>query len=64
MVRREKAVLDLTARVEALDRQVDAFKGLPKDRDEARGEVERVGKELLGLQRRRDGMFEALVEKG
>lgn len=64
VVRREKGVMELTERVKDLEAQVEAFKGLPKDRDAARREVEKVGKELVSLQRKRDKMFEELVEKG
>ena len=64
VVRREKMVLEMGERVRELEGRVDAFKGLPKDRDEARREVEKVGKELGRLQRKRDRMFEGLVEKG
>jgi HAUS augmin-like complex subunit 1 len=64
VVRREKSVAELSERVEALEAQVQAFIGLPRDRDAARREVERVGKELVELQRKRDRMFEELVEQG
>jgi HAUS augmin-like complex subunit 1 len=64
IVRREGDLLDLGERVERLEARVDAFKGLPGDRDGARKEVERVGNDLGRLQRRRDELFEGLVEKG
>ena len=64
VVGREKLVLEFGERVSELEDQVKAFKGLPRDREEARREVEKVGRELVGLQRRRDRMFEELVEKG
>ena len=64
VVRREKTVTELGEKVKQLEAQVEAFKGLPKDRDAARREVEKVGKELAGLQRQRDKMFEELFEKG
>jgi HAUS augmin-like complex subunit 1 len=64
VVRRERSVTELTERVKDLEAQVEAFKGLPKDKDAARREVEKASKELASLQRRRDKMFEALVEKG
>jgi HAUS augmin-like complex subunit 1 len=63
VVRREKGVMDLSERVKELESQVEAFKGLPRDRDAARKEVEKVGRELASLQRKRDRMFEELVEK-
>lgn len=64
VVRREKSVMELSERVKELEAQVDAFKGLPKDRDAARMQVERTMKDLASLQRKRDRMFEELVEKG
>jgi HAUS augmin-like complex subunit 1 len=64
VVRREKGVIEMGERLKSLEAQVEAFKGLPKDRDAARKEVEKVGKELANLQRKRDVMFEELVEKG
>lgn len=64
VVKREKSVMELSKRVKDLEAQVEAFKGLPKDKDAARREVERASKELATLQRRRDKMFEELVEQG
>ena len=64
LVKREKGVMELGERVKQLEAQVEAYKGLPKDRDAARREVEKASKELAGLQRQRDKMFEELVEKG
>jgi len=64
VVRRERNVTELAEKVKQLDAQVSAFKGLPKDRDAARREVEKAEKELEQLQSKRDKMFEALVQKG
>jgi HAUS augmin-like complex subunit 1 len=63
IVRREAQILDLGERVEVLERQVDKFRGLPGDIQGARNEVARVEKEVVGLKRRRDDLFEGLVEK-
>lgn len=64
IVQRESDLLELGERVARLEGRVDAFKGLPGDRDGARREVEKAGNELGRLQRRRDELFEGLVEKG
>jgi HAUS augmin-like complex subunit 1 len=64
VVRRENATVELSERVKDLEAQVEAFKGLPRDRDAARGEVEKLGRELAALQRKRDRMFEELIEQG
>ncbi|KIW02774.1 uncharacterized protein PV09_05836 [Verruconis gallopava] len=64
VVRREKGVIELTERVKDLEAQVEAFKGLPRDKDAARQVVEKASKELAALQRQRDKMFEELIEKG
>lgn len=62
MVEEEKDVLELQENSEALEGRVSAFKGLAPDRELAKLEVERVRRELVGLERKRDGLFEGLVE--
>jgi HAUS augmin-like complex subunit 1 len=46
-----------------LDARVKAFMGLPADTDAARRELERVRDELGDITRRRDAVFEGLVER-
>lgn len=64
IAKREKNIEELRVNVESLEKQVDAFRGLPNDRDGARKEVERAVEELAALQSKRDGIFEGWVEKG
>ena len=59
----EKELRDLEKRVRGLEGRVRGFEGLPPDKDMALLEVERMRKELEGLVRKRDGLFEGLVEK-
>ena len=60
----EQRLHDLKAQVGLLEKQVEAFRGLPKNKDGARKEVERANRELEALKRQRDGLFEGLVQKG
>lgn len=46
MLERAKGLADLEAEVEGLEAQVDAYKGLPADREAARKEVGRLEVEL------------------
>ena len=59
----EKELRDLEKRVRGLEGRVRGFEGLPPDKDMALLEVERMRRELEGLVRKRDGLFEGLVEK-
>lgn len=58
----EKALVELRGRVQELEAKVRAFEGLPASKEDARAEVKRLENELNGLRRRRDGLFEGLVE--
>lgn len=58
----ERELRDLEARVRGLEGRVRGFEGLPPDKEMALLEVERMRRELEGLVRKRDGMFEGLVE--
>jgi HAUS augmin-like complex subunit 1 len=58
----EKQVVELSETVRKLETQLQAFKGLPKNKNAARKEVQRVEKELTDLQTQRDALFEGLVE--
>jgi HAUS augmin-like complex subunit 1 len=64
VVAQEQQVSGLSERVQALESQLQAYKGLPKNKNAARKEVQKVEKELIELQKRRDMLFEGLVEKG
>ncbi|KAL8658397.1 MAG: hypothetical protein Q9226_001041 [Calogaya cf. arnoldii] len=58
----EREIRELEARVSGLEGKVRGFEGLPPDRELALTEVEKMRKELVVLARRRDEMFEGLVE--
>lgn len=60
----ERELRDLEARVRGLEGRVRGFEGLPPDKEMALLEVERMRRELEGLVRKRDGMFEGLVQRG
>jgi HAUS augmin-like complex subunit 1 len=48
-----------TAQLEA---QVEAFKGLPSDREAARKKVRSLEREVEKLRQERDGRFEGMVD--
>jgi HAUS augmin-like complex subunit 1 len=54
---------ELIAIVKDLEAQVKSYHGLPQDTDLARLELESIRVELRDLTRRRDNMFEGLVER-
>jgi HAUS augmin-like complex subunit 1 len=54
---------ELIAIVKNLEAQVKSYHGLPQDTDLARLELESIRVELRKLTRRRDNMFEGLVER-
>lgn len=58
----EREIRDLEARVSGLEGRVRGFEGLPPDKEMALMEVEKMRKELEALARRRDAMFEGLVD--
>ena len=60
----ERELRDLEARVRGLEGRGRGFEGLPPDKEMALLEVERMRKELEGLVRKRDCMFEGLIERG
>jgi HAUS augmin-like complex subunit 1 len=59
----EEEFLALLVRRNDLDAQVRSFQGLPPDPDAARHELERLRDELRQATRRRDTVFEGLVER-
>jgi HAUS augmin-like complex subunit 1 len=54
----EQEVLALQARVKGLEKQLADYQGLPPDLDAAREEYQRSQRELQGLTRRRDELFD------
>jgi HAUS augmin-like complex subunit 1 len=60
---REEEVRALRERVHALEGELEAFGGLPGDRDGARKKVLERQRELEALRERRDRAFEGLVER-
>lgn len=60
----ESAIILEEERIQYLEDRVKAFRGLPADKELALLEVERTRRELEELMRRRDSLFEALVEGG
>jgi HAUS augmin-like complex subunit 1 len=61
--RMEEDLMGLMRERNELDARVKAFMGLPADTDAARRELERVRDELGDITRRRDAVFEGLVER-
>ena len=59
----EAALGELRARVEELEGQVRRFRGLPMEKEAARREVRRLEAEAETVRRRRDGLFEGLVDR-
>lgn len=59
----ERELRDLEARVRGLEGRVRGYEGLPPDKELALLEVERMRRELDGLVRKSDGIFEGLVER-
>jgi HAUS augmin-like complex subunit 1 len=59
----EEELLALLAKRNGLDSQVRGFEGLPPDTDAARRELEGLRDELREVTRRRDAVFEGLVER-
>ena len=58
----EREIRELEARVSGLEGRVRGYEGLPPDKELALMEVEKMRRELEALARRRDAMFEGLVE--
>ncbi|OAA54489.1 hypothetical protein SPI_08735 [Niveomyces insectorum RCEF 264] len=59
----ESLYLDLLARKRDLDAQLQAFQGLPPDRDLARQQLEALRSDLQAVTQKRDSVFENLVER-
>jgi HAUS augmin-like complex subunit 1 len=59
----EEELLELLKERSDLDGRVRAFQGLPPDTDAAREELEKLRDELSEMTRRRDAVFEGLVER-
>jgi HAUS augmin-like complex subunit 1 len=63
MLEQQRALNELRERVEAVEREVAEFEGLPADKEMARKEVARLEVRLDDVRRRRDELFEGLVGK-
>ena len=63
MLEQEGVLEEMARRVEKMEDEVKVFGGLPADREAARKEVARLEVEVDALRRRRDAMFQGLVEK-
>jgi HAUS augmin-like complex subunit 1 len=63
MLEQQKALDELKARVESVEREVGEYSGLPADREAARKEVGKLEVRLDELRRKRDGLFEGMVGK-
>ena len=63
MLEQQRALDELRERVEALEKEVEEFAGLPADRDAARKEVGKLEVELDSSRRKRDALFEGMVAK-
>ncbi|KAM0322393.1 hypothetical protein ACHAQA_009460 [Verticillium albo-atrum] len=63
IAREESTHLSLVARKKELESQIAPFAGLPDNADAARDQLETLRGELLSLTRRRDAVFESLVER-
>ncbi|KAF2800813.1 hypothetical protein K505DRAFT_369987 [Melanomma pulvis-pyrius CBS 109.77] len=61
MLEQQQGLEELRTRVEALERDVREFGGLPADRESARKEVGRLEVEMDKVRRARDVLFEGLV---
>lgn len=63
MLDQQKDLDELRESVEALEKQVQEFAGLPADKESARKEVGKLEVELDSVRRKRDALFEGLVER-
>lgn len=61
MLEQQAELEEIRQRVEALERQVEVYGGLPADREAARKEVGKLEVEMDNVRRQRDGLFEGLV---
>lgn len=61
MLEQQAALDGLKDTVEALEKQLEVFAGLPADREAARKEVGKLEVELDALRRKRDELFGGLV---
>ncbi|KAI9861499.1 MAG: hypothetical protein M1824_002391 [Vezdaea acicularis] len=61
---RERELTDIRGKVKEVEGRVNAYEGLPPEKEAAIREVEKVRKELRREIRRRDRLFEGLVEDG
>jgi len=64
VVQKERSLVQLEDRLDEVKAQVEAYKGLPTDREKAMQMVREAEEECNNLSRRLDDLFEGLVEKG
>jgi HAUS augmin-like complex subunit 1 len=64
LVKREGVVSELEDTIGLLTAKLDAYKGLPRDRDVAIKEVKALEDDVAKLRRKLDSLYEGLVEKG
>jgi len=62
VVAEERKVQALQSRIKGLEKQLREYCGLPPDLETTRAEYQRAQRELEGLKRKRDDLFEGLVE--
>ena len=62
VIEKEKEVLERRDQVRDVEARVKLYKDLPADRKGAIEELERTRRELRALEKKRDGLFEGLVE--
>ncbi|KAA8622610.1 hypothetical protein PtrSN002B_002494 [Pyrenophora tritici-repentis] len=63
MLEQQKALDELRERVEGLEMEVSEFAALPADREAARKEVGKLEVRLDEARRKRDELFEGLVQQ-
>lgn len=61
VVRLEKELRDIRARLTSTQRQVEAYEGLPPNKDAARQKVKNLENKVEGLRTERDTIFAAIV---
>ena len=64
LVKREGKVSELEDTVGLLTAKLDAYKGLPRDREVAISEVKALEEDVSKLRRKLDSLYEGLVERG
>jgi HAUS augmin-like complex subunit 1 len=63
VVENEQTIISLESRLEELNRRIEAYKGLPSDKEKAIEVVKQAELECEGLSRQLDELFERLAER-